>query len=399
MKVLFYLPVVTPWWFDNVIEPLIRTMAREETAEISILAPTRWSFTGVEDREMQRLSDLPQVDWYIMNRDDHPSTRTNPDNQQELIDFVHSLAPDFTFCRAADCATPLKFPGVVRYVMEGDASPIKPGAVSYTLKRLPFDHGEMPDLSPAAWQRLETLFAPIWEDRLRRFENFRIDRDFVLDRAGIPADKPFVLLPLEYEHPENFFLMHRMGAFPNDRLVAELALRLPDTHRLVVTDHPLNKYAVDGYALEETLEKLGDKAILIDAKIMGNPPTEVLSPHADAMILGDSKCYSIAAFFGTPMLRRSQFATGSWMNAETDLDRFLDRLEQGTLAAPDPDCARRWFAFHFANEAFAADDPAMTAQELLDRMVTPVNPDRWERGLARFPNHALSPETMIDIHA
>lgn len=392
MKILFYLPVVTPWWFDNVIEPLIRIMAHEETAEISVLAPAPWSFTGIGDREMQRLADLPRIDWYIMNRDDHPSTRTIPDNQQELVDFVHALAPDFTFCRAADCETPQRFPGVVRYVMEGDASPVRPGAVSYALKHLPFDHGEMPDLPPSAWERLDTLFTPVWEDRCKRFESFRLDREFVLDRAGIPADKPFVLLPLEYEHPENFFLMHRLGAFPNDKLVEELALRLPDTHRLVVTDHPLNKYAVDGYALEAAMEKLGDKAILIDAKIMSNPPTEVLSPHADAMILGDSKCYSIAAFFGTPILRRSRFATGDWLNAETDFDHFLDRLERGNLSAPDPDNARRWFAFHFANEAFAADDPALTAQELLDRMVTPVNPDRWARGLARFGGAAARQE-------
>ncbi|MGE4431691.1 MAG: hypothetical protein AB7E05_13215 [Sphingobium sp.] len=384
MRILFYLPVVTPWWFDNVIEPLIRIMAQEAEAEISILAPVPWSFTGVGDREMQRLADLPHIDWYIMNRDDHRSTRTIPDNGAELVEFVRTLAPDFTFCRAADCATPLQFPGVVRYVMEGDASPLRLDGPSYALKHLPFDHGEMPDLAPSSWQRLETRFAPVWEDRLKRFENFRIDRDFVLDRAGIPADKPFVLLPLEYEHPENFFLMHRLGERSNDKLVEALAQRLPDTHRLVVTDHPLNKYAVDGYALEETVEKLGDKTILIDAKIMGNPPTEVLSPHADAMILGDSKCYSIAAFFGTPILRRSCFATGDWMNAETDFDRFLERLEQGSLSAPDPDSARRWFAFHFANEAFAANDPALTARELLDRMVTPVNPDRWDRGLGRF---------------
>ncbi|GLT00161.1 hypothetical protein GCM10007897_15450 [Sphingobium jiangsuense] len=386
MKVLFYLPVVTPWWFDNVMEPLIRIMARE--AHVSVLAPAPWSFTGVGEREMQRMADLPDVDWYIMNRDDHPSTRTIPDNQRELVDFVHSLAPDYTFCRAADIETPLHFPGVVRYVMEGDASPLRPGAPSYAIKHLPFDHGEMPDLPEEAWRHLETAFAPVWEDRLRRFENFRQDRDFVLDRAGIPADKPFVLLPLEYEHPENFFLMHRLGAFPNDRLVEELVDRLPDTHRLVVTDHPLNKYAVDGYALEEVVDRLGDKAILIDAKIMGNPPTEVLSPHADAMILGDSKCYSIAAFFGTPMLRRSRFATGGWMNAETDLDRFLERLGQGTLSAPDAKATRRWFAFHFANEAFTPDDPALTPSELIDRMVTPINPDRWDRGLARFGYHA-----------
>jgi hypothetical protein len=28
MKILFYLPVVTPWWFDHIVADLIRKLAR-----------------------------------------------------------------------------------------------------------------------------------------------------------------------------------------------------------------------------------------------------------------------------------------------------------------------------------------------------------------------------------
>ncbi len=44
MHVLFYLPVVTPWWFDNIVAPLIRAAASD--ARVSVLVPPLWRGTG-----------------------------------------------------------------------------------------------------------------------------------------------------------------------------------------------------------------------------------------------------------------------------------------------------------------------------------------------------------------
>ena len=82
MKILFYLPVVTRWWFDNVIEPLIRTLAAE--CEIHVLAPAPWRGTGIGPRELQRCMDLPEIRWCIMDGPDHPSTRTMPDSSVRI---------------------------------------------------------------------------------------------------------------------------------------------------------------------------------------------------------------------------------------------------------------------------------------------------------------------------
>ena len=57
MKVLFYLPVVTPFWFENMVEPLIRRMA--SSAEVHILAPKFWRNTGIGENEVCLLYTSP----------------------------------------------------------------------------------------------------------------------------------------------------------------------------------------------------------------------------------------------------------------------------------------------------------------------------------------------------
>lgn len=32
MRILFYLPVITPWWFDNIVAPLIARLAADNDA-------------------------------------------------------------------------------------------------------------------------------------------------------------------------------------------------------------------------------------------------------------------------------------------------------------------------------------------------------------------------------
>ena len=59
-------------------------------------------------------------------------------------------------------------------------------------------------------------------------------------------------------------------------------------------------------------------------------------------------------------------------------------LRAGKALAPVADEARTWFGFHYANNIFAARDPALTADEIVSRIDRPIDPDRWQAGIARI---------------
>jgi hypothetical protein len=198
-------------------------------------------------------------------------------------------------------------------------------------------------------------------------------------------DRPLLALPLEYEHEENFFPVHRVGATPNHRLVAELAESIDDSFFLALTNHPLNEKHVDNSALVAEIESHASRMRLLPGTSPdGENTTMLLARDAAGILVGDSKVYAIAAFFGTPMLRQSRFKTGEWLNAYTDPETFLSAVTAGTAVAADPDDARGWFAFHVANNLLDPNDPGLTAAELLGRMDRPMDPARWEQGFARF---------------
>ncbi|MEM9311236.1 MAG: hypothetical protein AAGA34_07290 [Pseudomonadota bacterium] len=51
MRILFYLPVITPWWFAKIVKPLIATLAADN--EIHVLAPPPWRNTGIGPDEIK----------------------------------------------------------------------------------------------------------------------------------------------------------------------------------------------------------------------------------------------------------------------------------------------------------------------------------------------------------
>jgi len=102
------------------------------------------------------------------------------------------------------------------------------------------------------------------------------------------------------------------------------------------------------------------------------------------MIFDLSKCFTSAAFLGKPMLRLSKFETGDWLGAHTELPAFVDALRAGTARAPSKADAPRWFAFHHANTIIDPTSPELDLAQLMDHAMNPVNPARWERGLARY---------------
>lgn len=381
MRILFYLPVVTGWWFEAILTPLIARLTREH--DVHVMAPAPWRNTGIGPRERQLCIEYG-VQWHIVHDEDHPGMRTRPERQASIISYVNALAPDYVLCRSADCETPREFSAPVRYIMEGGASPLHMPADWVAFQSAPFDHGILPDLDDDAIAELDRFIAPYWN----ALQNGPAVRNASMSAArpkGLPNDKPVIFLPLEYEHEENFFTMHRIGATPNARLVKQVVERIGDDFFLAITNHPLNELHIDNSALVATVASLGGRARLFPrTNAEGLSHTELLMRDADGVLLGDSKLFAMAGFYGTPSLRRSYFDTGEWLNAYTDFDSFLPAVAQGNTRRPDIDKARIWFAYHVANNVIAPNDPDLGAAEILAHIDRPVDRGRWQAGMARF---------------
>lgn len=377
-RILFYLPMVTNWWFVHIIEPLLRRLAAEH--EVHVLAPAPWHGTGLGPEELTRCADLPDVRWYIMDGPDHPSTRTAPEDVEGLIGFVHDLAPDVVLCRTADHATVRHFPGTVRLLMEGRFEPFAPPPRWILLAARPHDHGILADMTPLEADRLRSMIAPAWDHLQRHLAPTADERAALFARLGIPETRPLLLLPLECETEDNFLAMHRLGTRPNAALVRELAARLGDRCTLAVTNHPLNDMHLDAAPL---LEAVGDcdNVVLLPPRIGVLPATLALARHADGMLVGDSKTFALAAFFGVPMHRQSRFDSGAWLRAYDVLEPFIAEVAAGTARRPDPAAAKLWFAQYLLNDAF---DPLAPEDDLLARLALPFDPDRWQVALDRL---------------
>lgn len=383
MKILFYLPVITPWWFERIVLPIIARLAEEH--ELHVLAPPPWRNTGIGKTQLDLCADLPDIFWHIVQDDSHFSMRTKPQQCEGILAFVHSLAPDFVFCRSADFDTVKAFPGIVRHITEGAADPLSlaPDCVRFT--DCPFDHGILPELSSDEIATLDAMIGPYWDGMMNKDRLDKGQLAYLRDWANLPEDRPILFLPLEYEHEENFYLMHRVGATPNALFLQKLAKRLDGRAFLALTNHPLNERNSDNSAHKKTVRALrADMRLLPSMTPIGTRTSHYLMAIADGVIIGESKVYSLAGFHRTPILRLSRFRTGEWLNAGNDLDPFLDAVERGTCVAPDTHRARTWFAFHAANDLIDPDAPDLTASDLLERSAKPIDATRWERNFAHF---------------
>lgn len=383
MRVLFYLPVITPWWFARIVRPLIATLAAEH--EVHVLAPAPWNNTGIGEDQIQLCSDLPDICWHIVNDAGHPTMRTQPIERDAIVAFVGSLAPNYTLCRSADFETVKTFPGTVRHITEGAADPLRLGADSFHFTQCPFDHAILPDLGADQMRALDAMIAPFWAPMQQSQHLDEVQRDYLDEWAGLPNGRPILFLPLEYEHEENFYTMHRVGATPNARFLLDLLDRLDERAFLALTNHPLNEHYLDNSAVMKVVRANMSRVRLLPGKTpLGTRTSNYLMVSADGAILGDSKVYAMAGFHGTPLLRLSRFATGDWMNAHEDLDAFLDAIENGSCAVPDPGMARIWFAYHTANNLNCPRNTDLGAGDLLQRLDHPCDPDRWRGNFEYF---------------
>lgn len=380
LRVLFYLPVVTEWWFDKIIGRLIRCAARE--AEVHVIACPLWRLTGIGERQLAAFLDMPEIRWHIIGGEEHQSLRTVPLDPDALVAFVREIDPDYTFCRSADMATPSRFPGKVRFVMEGSMPPFPQPSWIYLQSAGLYDHGLLPPLDAGQRAYLDGRMAPGWDRLHARYPDNEAARQAYLASAGLPADRKIIALPVDYEGVENFFYpLHRVTP-PNAAFIAELAARIDDEMVLALTRHPI-EHAMPYRDIQRVVAAAPDRVRFVDTPDASGDATLALIRHGDGLIVRDSKAFAAGAFFGAPMLRLSRFVTGDWMKAYADLPAFLDAVRSGTARAASAADARTWFGFHHANNVFDAADPGLTLETLIDRVERPFDPSRWEASLDR----------------
>jgi len=388
-RVLFYLPVVTRWWFANIIVPMIRAACRG--GEVHVMVPPLWSSTGIIAEDLQGCADLGEVHWHILDNDDHPDLRFSLLDKPWLLQLVQEIDPQLTLCRAADIQGPLLFPGIVRYIMEGASPPFAINYHTVYLGETLFDHGLMPELTPEQAGWLDAAFTPSWEEKKATMPS--MPREAFLAEAGLPSDKLLIGMPLEYEHEEIFFDQHNIFA-SNAQLIDALAGALDDNVVLAVTQHPLNEGPRNDSELRAAIARHEGKVVQIRPIGARGEATTLMTRHCDGTIVCNSKSFATCAFLGRPTMRITRFRSGDWLRFYSSLGPFVDALRSGSAVGADEADARRWFAFHLANTVVEPNSPELDLERLFDFATNPVNPARWERGLGRYlrdTGHQLPP--------
>jgi hypothetical protein len=378
-RILFYLPNVTPWWFDHIVTPLIQALSAGH--EVHVMVPPLWRGTGIEAPQLEKFLDRPEIAWHILDGENNPALRDGVAGQDEVIDLVRAINADYTLCRCADPDVIRLFPGNVKFIMEGVLPPFKTDSKTIIFTDQLFEYGAMPDLDPAELDRLDRGFAGSWEllgDYLAR----RATPDW---RAGfgVARDRKVIAVPLEYEFEDTFAAPHRAFA-DNLAFVRETAAKVGDDIFLAFTNHPLNDLYVDMAPVEEAVAALGDCAAIVRFDDPAVNATEAVAMDCDGAILDLSKSYLVFAYFGVPMARPSSLRTAPWLNAGRDIATFADAVRTGAAQAPDPATTRRWFANHVANNAIHLRDHDLVADGLLNLLDRPSDPARWDRNLALY---------------
>lgn len=371
MRILFYLPLARGWMIENVLGPMIAKLA--PLAEVHVMLPPAWIERFAMADDLALATWRSSVCWHPLQ--DEPDATNGP--APGTLDAVAAIAPDHCLCRSIDPTLPRYLPGKVRYVMEASAPPFRLPTHWVSLQPQIFDHGLMPSLASEERATLTALIAPTWvaiEQENRPDPEWRV-------RHNLPDDRSIVALPLDYEHADNFFGMHR-SIRPNAALVADLVDRIDARIFIAITDHPLNVRRVDQANLVAALASRAEKALLMRCSTRSDV-TNALAQHADGMIIGDSKSFATAAFYSTPLLRFSKFASGAWLQAYNNLNDFATDIASGKARAADRRDAMVWFSHYLAAEAFAPREEDVTGAELLERIVGGIQPERWSNAFAR----------------
>jgi hypothetical protein len=341
MRILFYLPVVTPWWFDNILVPMLRSL--HDSAELHVMVAPMWRNTGLTPAQLAPLGDLDRIGWHVIDADDPALFRTDGAAVEGLLDLVAEIAPDITLVRSADFETPKRFPGTVRYIMEGAAPPFATDQRWSVFEPLPFAHGCIDPTQDAFADRCAALM-----DQAGIMPGLALVEKLESgwrDALGLPYARPVVAVPLHYEHEENFFLAH--ASHPDSiALLSALDDALDPEVVLAVCDHPLNIRHTDRSMLNAFVEARPERMTLCDIGTTAARPTHILSAMADAVVMDLSKSWSLAAWHGTPLIATGTTRCAEWLGATALGDLAGKPFAASALTVPDPAAARRWFAWH-----------------------------------------------------
>lgn len=378
-RILFYLPNITPWWFDHMVAPLIRTLA--SAAEIHAMVPPLWRSTGITADQLAPFSDGPEINWHILDEFDPLILRTAGSQDAALNAWVREIDADITLCRCTDPDVIAAFPGTVRYIMEGASHPIANGGFPVIFPTRLFEHGAMPVLSAAEAETLDRGFADIWT----HFEAEVRHRDVPSWRgaAGVSPDRPVVAVPLEYDLEDSFTAGHQH--YPNNLdLIDDVAAHFDEEVFLAFTNHPLNNLYGETAGVEARITALGGRAAMIRSDVADIKATELVARDCDGAVVDLTKSYLAYAYFGVPFVRPTRLPTADWLNAARDVGDFAMALKTGTATPPSADATRRWFAHHIADAALDVGNPRLTADWILDHLRQVPDPNRWAANLGQF---------------
>lgn len=357
MKILFYLPVVTPWWFENIITPMVLALGKDpDVSQIHIVVASLWRNTGVAPYHLRPLDGVDKIRVHMVdtvsNKNATRDFRLDGADVPGLMDLVTTINPDITLARSADVVTPRRFPGRLRFITEGAAPPYKTDARWVVLDEHPFRHGLLKDqvhASSAVCYELVGLL-PVEKQ----------PPESARKRLSLPTGRPILAAPLHYEHEENFFLRH--AAYPT--ALAEIRTLLQNTDPnviLAITDHPLNRIHVDRRELRKALAKYPKRIVVCDQ----DNATPLLSACADAMVSDLSKAWSLAAFNGTPIINIGREPMAEWIHA-TPGAAGIKHIAQGNgLPIADPEALKLWYGWHLGARLF--DPGRITLPALLRR--------------------------------
>ena len=377
MKILFYLPAVTPWWFETIITPMLRSLYSD--AELHVMVAPLWHNTGLEMAQVEPLADLPGIHWHIVEADDPARFRMDGANVEGLLDLVRSINPDITLARSADRDTPALFPGVVRHIMEPGAEPFHTPHRWFVLEEQPFHHGVIPaDIAERA-DRAAAWLAPYWD--AIEAEYAERSTAALREMLGLPAGRPVLAIPLQYEHEENFYGVG--SPFQHGpEFVRTLLDQLDERIVLAITDHPLNAKYLMRSGLDRLAAEFPDRVRLYPPREDRLSPTNILIRAADAVLLDRSKCASLAIFFGTPIVHVGDSMMADWLKATPLSALNADMLINCALPAPDKIAARRWFGWHYGMRL--TDFREVTLATLQDRVFDRTDDAETERILTHI---------------
>jgi hypothetical protein len=351
MRILFYLPVITPWWFESIIAPMLRALQSGRPAvDLHVMIAPMWRGTGIEAQHLMAAADLAEVHWHVIDQADPEQFRLAGAEVPGLVDLVDEIGPDLTLARSADIATTRHFPGLVRFIMEAGAPPFASDQRWIVLDEEPFTQSALAADDGGLAENCARRLTPAWDLAARDAPGGT--RTALRNLMGLPLDRPVLAVPLHYEHHENYFLS--LAAFPDGEAMIEglLAATCEDVV-LAVTDHPLNRLHVDRHSVDECMARHAGRVV----DCTGWRATDRLALCADAMVADLSKSWSLAAFHGLPLLEVARRPLSPWLKAVRDL---------GALAPPEPGATRRWFGRHLGARVI---DPLQLTPDRLLRVI------------------------------